>query len=45
VLFLVSEQARHITTHDLYVDGGATLRETTAKFRTFLQGIGMDNLR
>ncbi|GAB3893167.1 2,3-dihydro-2,3-dihydroxybenzoate dehydrogenase [Kibdelosporangium lantanae] len=26
VLFLVSEQARHITMHDLYVDGGATLR-------------------
>jgi 2,3-dihydro-2,3-dihydroxybenzoate dehydrogenase len=26
VLFLVSDQARHITMHDLYVDGGATLR-------------------
>lgn len=26
VLFLVSNQARHITMHDLYVDGGATLR-------------------
>lgn len=26
VLFLVSRQARHITMHDLYVDGGATLR-------------------
>jgi 2,3-dihydro-2,3-dihydroxybenzoate dehydrogenase len=26
VLFLVSERARHITMHDLYVDGGATLR-------------------
>lgn len=26
VLFLCSEKARHITMHDLYVDGGATLR-------------------
>lgn len=26
VLFLVSNQARHITMHDLYVDGGAALR-------------------
>ncbi|MDX6740073.1 2,3-dihydro-2,3-dihydroxybenzoate dehydrogenase [Actinocorallia sp. A-T 12471] len=26
VLFLLSDQARHITMHDLYVDGGATLR-------------------
>jgi 2,3-dihydro-2,3-dihydroxybenzoate dehydrogenase len=26
VLFLVSERSRHITMHDLYVDGGATLR-------------------
>jgi 2,3-dihydro-2,3-dihydroxybenzoate dehydrogenase len=26
VSFLVSDQARHITMHDLYVDGGATLR-------------------
>lgn len=26
VLFLASERARHITLHDLYVDGGATLR-------------------
>jgi 2,3-dihydro-2,3-dihydroxybenzoate dehydrogenase len=26
VLFLVSDQAGHITMHDLYVDGGATLR-------------------
>ncbi|GAB3470154.1 2,3-dihydro-2,3-dihydroxybenzoate dehydrogenase [Actinophytocola sediminis] len=26
VLFLVSDRARHITMHDLYVDGGATLR-------------------
>jgi 2,3-dihydro-2,3-dihydroxybenzoate dehydrogenase len=26
VLFLVSDQARHITMHNLYVDGGATLR-------------------
>lgn len=26
VVFLVSEQAGHITMHDLYVDGGATLR-------------------
>jgi len=26
VLFLCSDQARHITLHDLYVDGGATLR-------------------
>ncbi|MFI5910634.1 2,3-dihydro-2,3-dihydroxybenzoate dehydrogenase [Dactylosporangium sp. NPDC051541] len=26
VLFLASERARHITMHDLYVDGGATLR-------------------
>ena len=26
VLFLLSEKARHITMHDLYVDGGATLR-------------------
>jgi 2,3-dihydro-2,3-dihydroxybenzoate dehydrogenase len=26
VRFLVSERARHITMHDLYVDGGATLR-------------------
>ncbi|GAB3143218.1 2,3-dihydro-2,3-dihydroxybenzoate dehydrogenase [Micromonospora sonneratiae] len=26
VVFLVSDQARHITMHDLYVDGGATLR-------------------
>jgi 2,3-dihydro-2,3-dihydroxybenzoate dehydrogenase len=26
VLFLVSDKARHITMHDLYVDGGATLR-------------------
>jgi 2,3-dihydro-2,3-dihydroxybenzoate dehydrogenase len=26
VLFLVSDRARHITLHDLYVDGGATLR-------------------
>lgn len=26
VLFLVSDQASHITMHDLYVDGGATLR-------------------
>ena len=26
VLFLVSERARHITMHDLYVDGGASLR-------------------
>ena len=26
VAFLVSDQARHITMHDLYVDGGATLR-------------------
>lgn len=25
VLFLVSDRARHITMHDLYVDGGATL--------------------
>ena len=25
VSFLVSERARHITLHDLYVDGGATL--------------------
>jgi 2,3-dihydro-2,3-dihydroxybenzoate dehydrogenase len=26
VLFLASDRARHITMHDLYVDGGATLR-------------------
>jgi 2,3-dihydro-2,3-dihydroxybenzoate dehydrogenase len=26
VLFLASDKARHITMHDLYVDGGATLR-------------------
>jgi 2,3-dihydro-2,3-dihydroxybenzoate dehydrogenase len=26
VLFLLSDKARHITMHDLYVDGGATLR-------------------
>jgi 2,3-dihydro-2,3-dihydroxybenzoate dehydrogenase len=26
VLFLASDRARHITLHDLYVDGGATLR-------------------
>lgn len=26
VTFLLSEQARHITMQDLYVDGGATLR-------------------
>ncbi|MBY8886985.1 2,3-dihydro-2,3-dihydroxybenzoate dehydrogenase [Streptomyces sp. PTM05] len=26
VLFLVSDRARHITMHDLYVDGGASLR-------------------
>lgn len=26
VVFLLSERARHITMHDLYVDGGATLR-------------------
>jgi 2,3-dihydro-2,3-dihydroxybenzoate dehydrogenase len=26
VLFLVSDQAGHITMHDLYVDGGATPR-------------------
>ncbi|MFC4536723.1 2,3-dihydro-2,3-dihydroxybenzoate dehydrogenase [Sphaerisporangium dianthi] len=26
VLFLLSDRARHITMHDLYVDGGATLR-------------------
>jgi 2,3-dihydro-2,3-dihydroxybenzoate dehydrogenase len=26
VLFLLSDQARHITMHNLYVDGGATLR-------------------
>jgi 2,3-dihydro-2,3-dihydroxybenzoate dehydrogenase len=26
VVFLVSDRARHITLHDLYVDGGATLR-------------------
>jgi 2,3-dihydro-2,3-dihydroxybenzoate dehydrogenase len=26
VRFLVSDRARHITMHDLYVDGGATLR-------------------
>lgn len=26
VLFLLSERSRHITMHDLYVDGGATLR-------------------
>ncbi|GAA3120175.1 2,3-dihydro-2,3-dihydroxybenzoate dehydrogenase [Streptosporangium carneum] len=26
VLFLASERARHITMHDLFVDGGATLR-------------------
>ncbi|MCC3772627.1 2,3-dihydro-2,3-dihydroxybenzoate dehydrogenase [Streptomyces sp. UNOC14_S4] len=26
VAFLASDQARHITLHDLYVDGGATLR-------------------
>ncbi|WP_066928512.1 2,3-dihydro-2,3-dihydroxybenzoate dehydrogenase [Streptomyces sp. NBRC 110611] len=26
VAFLVSDRARHITLHDLYVDGGATLR-------------------
>ncbi|WP_344896567.1 2,3-dihydro-2,3-dihydroxybenzoate dehydrogenase [Actinomadura meridiana] len=26
VLFLLSERARHITMHELYVDGGATLR-------------------
>ncbi|WP_435833016.1 2,3-dihydro-2,3-dihydroxybenzoate dehydrogenase [Kitasatospora purpeofusca] len=26
VTFLVSDRARHITMHDLYVDGGATLR-------------------
>lgn len=26
VAFLLSERARHITLHDLYVDGGATLR-------------------
>ncbi|MEV7024330.1 2,3-dihydro-2,3-dihydroxybenzoate dehydrogenase [Kitasatospora sp. NPDC093558] len=26
VLFLVSDRARHVTMHDLYVDGGATLR-------------------
>lgn len=26
VVFLLSDQARHITMHDLYVDGGATLR-------------------
>lgn len=26
VVFLVSDQARHVTMHDLYVDGGATLR-------------------
>ncbi len=25
VLFLVSDRARHITMHDLYVDGGASL--------------------
>jgi 2,3-dihydro-2,3-dihydroxybenzoate dehydrogenase len=26
VVFLASDRARHITLHDLYVDGGATLR-------------------
>lgn len=26
VAFLASDRARHITMHDLYVDGGATLR-------------------
>jgi 2,3-dihydro-2,3-dihydroxybenzoate dehydrogenase len=26
VVFLASDRARHITMHDLYVDGGATLR-------------------
>ncbi|GAA0492593.1 hypothetical protein GCM10010361_67280 [Streptomyces olivaceiscleroticus] len=26
VAFLASDRARHITLHDLYVDGGATLR-------------------
>src|SRR5438067_2544895 len=26
VVFLVSDEARHITMHDLYVDGGAALR-------------------
>ncbi|SCD91251.1 2,3-dihydro-2,3-dihydroxybenzoate dehydrogenase [Streptomyces sp. SolWspMP-sol7th] len=26
VTFLASDRARHITMHDLYVDGGATLR-------------------
>lgn len=26
VAFLVSDRAGHITMHDLYVDGGATLR-------------------
>ena len=26
VTFLVSDRARHITLHDLYVDGGASLR-------------------
>ncbi|MGH3239893.1 MAG: SDR family oxidoreductase, partial [Spirillospora sp.] len=26
VLFLLSERARHITMHELYVDGGAALR-------------------
>ena len=26
VVFLLSDQAGHITMHDLYVDGGATLR-------------------
>jgi 2,3-dihydro-2,3-dihydroxybenzoate dehydrogenase len=26
VVFLASDRARHITMHDLYVDGGAALR-------------------
>ena len=32
VVFLLSDRARHITMHDLYVDGGATLRACPARW-------------